>query len=575
MRTHKTFKAGLFLPLLLSAAGLAGCGNAQVIADTVVYSNVYTSNANHDYVEAFAVKDGKYVYVGTKEGVKPYIKDGTTKVLDKTGGFVMAGATEGHGHYVMSAVMSSKNLVCSAETVQDAVAYAKTVAERDPSQSVIFTYGWQNEKLKSVKAETDVRALLDEISTEKPIILIDDSGHNIFMNSKTIEQAGITPEWKIEGGTTAVKDGRLLGLASDIAMNYVLNLVLKPAGVLTREDFAAALASCEDILHGYGYTSYLDAYTSYFGDCAYEGISAYDERQGLTICMTASYKIDNYENVEKQVGHAASLMNQYSTSRFHPNTIKVFADGECFENRSAWVTVPYKDGTYGERVWKDEVINSLVKQANEKGVAVHAHASGDAAAEQMVNAYIASEGTAKNKVANSLGHCAQLKDETKDLMASHKIPSATNITWRIKTKASEEETKANFDWDYFMKSYPMKSLLDRGIVMSSSTDYPANSGAPCDILTIMQIAVDPSAITGDLYFSFDTNECITLQQALDVFTINGAKQLGIDKERGSIEVGKYADFVYIDKDIAKTSTIVEGKIAEVFFEGNSVYTPKK
>ena len=587
----KFIKGVALVPALLCLASLSSC-NEQEVADTVVYSKVYTSNENHEYAEAFAVKDGKYIYVGSKEGAQSYIKKGKTNVLDRSGGFIMSGATEGHGHYVMASVLASKDLMFSATSLDDdpktsAIVFAKQVIARDTEkkEKVYFTYGWSNEELKKVKATTDMRSKLDAICPDKPLFLIDDSGHNVFMNSKAIEAAKIdettSPNWSIAGGVVSRdSNGRLLGLASDIAMNYVLNAVLKPAGVLSESDFASALKHCEKTLHSYGYTNYLDAYTSYFGDCAYQGISAYDKSVGLDIYMVGSYKIDAYEDIDKQVDKAAENMGKYTTERFQPNNIKVFADGECFENKSAWVYTPYKNTTeadkYGTKVWEDEAINKLVKRANSKGVSVHAHASGDHAVDQMVNAYIAAESSASGSIVNSVGHTAHVTDETLDKMAAHNIPSATNICWRIKAASYEESIKDDFDYDYYMGSYPMKRLYDKGVVMASSTDFPANSGAPCDILNIMQIAttgtISTTLASPDKYFSMSKSECITLSQAIEAFTINGAKELGIADKRGSVEVGKYADFVYLDKDISTCANISDATIAEVYFEGGITYT---
>ncbi len=590
---ERFLKGAALLPALLTIASLASCNSggagedASSIADTVVYSKIYTSNANHEYAEAFAVKNGKYIYVGTKDGAQSYIKKGKTNVIDRSEGFIMSGATEGHGHYVLASVLVSKQLICSATTFNDAIDFAEKVIARDKdkSVSVYFTYGWSNEALKGEKATVNMRAKLDEICPDKPLILIDDSGHNLFMNSKAILAAGIdeesAPDWSIAGGyVSRDSNGKLLGLASDIAMNYVNNKVLKPAGVISKSDFAAALKIGERTLHSYGYTNYLDAYTSYFGDCAYEGISAYDKDYGMDICMTASYKIDAYEDIETQVDKAAENMGKYGSDHFAPNNIKVFADGECFENKSAWVYTPYKNTTeelkYGSRVWEDETINKLVKRANSKGVSVHAHASGDHAVEQMVDAYIAAEGTASGGIINSIGHTCQVTDETLDKMAAHHIPSATNICWRIKPAAYKDSISTDFDYDYYMGGYPMKRLWDKGVIMSSSTDYPSNSGAPCDILNIMQIAtkgtISATLAPQKQYFSLDKSECITLQQAIEVFTINGAKQMGIDDVRGSVEVGKYADFVYLDKDITATTNITDASISEVYFEGDLAYT---
>ena len=172
-----------------------------------------------------------------------------------------------------------------------------------------------------------------------------------------------------------------------------------------------------------------------------------------------------------------------------------------------------------------------------------------------------------------------------DLMAEYNIASATNIGWRSFLKSYNDfdgvkdiENKfSSYDW--FVHGYPLKSQLDKGVVMASSTDYPSNANGPTDILNIIELAVngtmDLSGFPeGSEIESFSSSEFITLNQALDVMTINGAKLLGIDEERGSIETGKYADFVYIDKDITSipVDTIHTAKISNVYFEGKEVYT---
>ncbi len=588
MKERKSLGFGLLFPLLLGASCLVACGDQEKqVADKVVYSNIYTSNANHDYVEAFAVKDGKYIYVGSKDEAKKYVQDGVTEIVDNTNGFVMAGATEGHAHYSMKAVLSQVGALYEADTIEKAVDYIKEKAKEDPNAKLYFSFGWQNMKIEGVKETTDVRALLDEVSTEKPILMVDDSSHNVFMNSKAIEMAELRVDSSIPGGSLSIsEDGkRLLGLASDGAMNYVLHQVLQPSGIITSDDWYAALGKCEEELHSNGYTSYFDAYTSYFGECAFQGISKYDREKGLKFYMGGSFEIEASENVDVKLADAMRISSTYKTDRFNPNSIKAFADGECVEHLSGWVlkkdgVSPYKDGSVGTQCWKDEQMNALVKKANENGLSVHIHASGDAGVKQATDAFIASEATAKKGVLNAIGHARQIDEETKTKIAAHDISVAENICWRIVTNESLKEMEDKIDMEYYMAGYPVKSLLDKGINVTSSTDCPANSGAPCDVLDIMECAIDgtfaPKYGLRDTYTSLSKEELITLQQAMDVMTINGAKQLGVDNERGSIEVGKYADFIIIDSDITKMnkSIIGDASITSVCFEGEEVYTKK-
>ena len=570
-----------------SASSSSSSASSSTVADTVVYGKIYTANSKQDYVEAFAVKDGKYIYVGSKEEAQKYVKEGTTQVLDYGDGFVMPGATEGHGHYIMIATLTALDLTRSTSTIESLLDFTKETVEKDPSATLYLNFGWDNIKLTDIKGKINIREELDKICSDKPMVLIDNTGHNIFMNSKTIELAGITGETEIEGGTFSKdSDGNLLGLASDIAMNYVMSKVVKPANFIPVDSFAKAIEIGQDNLHANGYTYYLDAYTSYFGESAFIGISEYDKNTGLEVYMEATSKIDPFEDdLDKCIEEEISYKDKYTTSRFNPDCIKLFADGECVESLSGWVLEPYKDGTYGEQVWEDEEIDHLIKTANENGISVHVHASGDAATAQAVNAMVKANDVKQDGVRNSLAHCFGLTEDTMDLMAEYNIASATNIGWRSFLKSYNDfdgvkdiENKfSSYDW--FVHGYPLKSQLDKGVVMASSTDYPSNANGPTDILNIIELAVngtmDLSGFPeGSEIESFSSSEFITLNQALDVMTINGAKLLGIDEERGSIETGKYADFVYIDKDITSipVDTIHTAKISNVYFEGKEVYT---
>lgn len=572
------------LCICMALAGLTCCSgesSSSTVADMVVYGKIYTSNPKQEYVEAFAVKDGKYIYVGDEKGVSEFIKDGVTQIIDKRdNGFIMAGATEGHGHYMTASAMTYKELIHVTSTIDETVEFMRDYIEKHPDDKMYLSYGWDNVKLVNAKKETDMRSKLDEICPDKVVIMIDNSGHNIFMNSKAIEAAGIDENTVIEGGEFS-KDGngRLMGLATDIAMNYVMGAVIRDSGYLSPDDVAAAAGIAEDQLHSYGYTNYFDAYTSYFGEAVYEGIAKLDKEKGLTLVVGGSYKIDSFEDGNELIDRVAEYKDKWTTNHFKPSWIKLFSDGEATESFSGWVKTPYKSGKTGTQVWDTEKFNALVKNANEKGVSVHVHASGDAATEQAVNAFINAEKTAASGILNGVGHARHVTDETLDKMAKHGIFSATNINWRGLTIPEGVKVEDYFDPEFYWKGYPMKSLVSRGIKMTSSTDYPASSGAPCDILNIMELAVNDSMDSkfipaGSQMGDFDKSEELTLEEAFDVLTINGACQMGIGNERGSIEVGKFADFIIISKDLTSIpkNEIHTAEITNVYFEGKEVYT---
>ena len=542
------------------------------VADTVVYGKIYTSNANHEYADAFAVKDGKYIYVGSEEGVEPYIEDGTTKVIDyRDKGIVMAGATEGHGHYLLAAELNEMGAIVGGSTPDEILANMKKYVEANPDKNAYFVQGWETGgDMQELKFTYNMRQALDEICSDKVILMMDNVGHNAFMNTKGFEAAGYNKDTVLEGGTFA-KDanGEFLGLISDIAVNYVVENVIAKSSIISVAEVRDAIKGASDLLHSYGYTNYFDAFTNVLGPETYEGIKEEDEQEGLTFNCIASYKIDPYANIDDAVATAHDYMTKYSTKHFKANNIKLFADGGAVEVGTGWMLEPYADGSHGNQVWSDDKMNEMVKKANENGLSVHVHASGDGATTQVVDAFINAEDTAADGVHNGLGHSRHITDDIKAKMAEHNIYSATNICWRYHVVGEY----VPMDEDLYNQGYPMKSLLDKGVVMTSSTDYPANDGAPSDVCGIIEMGVN-GTLAGLDTERMAEDEYLTVEEMLDVLTINGAKQFDFEDERGSIEVGKYADFISIDKDITacEKTDIHEGKVNLVYFEGNEVYS---
>ena len=559
----------------VAMAGCSGLSSSSSFADTVVYGKVYTSNSSQEYVSALAVKDGKYVYVGTEDGVKQYIKEGTTKIVDyRDKGIVMAGATEGHGHYVGFGALSYLNMFVKGTTQDEILTNVKEYVEKNPSKNVYFTFGWDNVAMLSIKEKIEMKSKLDEICNDKIMLIVDDSGHNAFFNSKAAEVAGITKDTHIAGGVLSKgEDGELLGLASDMATNYLLKYAVSTEQIIQESDYEGVAATMENALHSCGYTNYQDGWTNYFGTQFLDALSEHDKKCGLSVVVGGSYKIDSYDNWETELTRAQECAQKYPSDHFKFNTVKLFADGEAVESQSGWLIESYPDGSHGTQVWDDDTMNAIVKAANEAGLSMHIHSQGDAATQQVVNAYINAESSQTGSIYNGIVHGRNITEDSKQKMGQHHIYAAENINWRVlKPKELENTIEETFSMSIFKAGYPIKSLIDNGVLVTSSTDVPGNSGAPTTVSGIIEVAVNDTR--GDFEAAqHDPSERVSVEQAMDIMTINGAKQLQMENERGSIEVGKYADFIFINKDISSCAKdkIHEGVVEKVYFEGKEVY----
>lgn len=544
-------------------------------ADLVIYGKIYTSNAKHEYANAAAVKDGKYVYVGDEAGVEEYIENGKTKIFDRRGnGIIMAGGTEGHGHYIMYGILEYLKLSITGSTVDEMIENTRKYVEAHPDYEVYYTFGWDNVAIAAAKETAEVRTRFDEICPDKPMLICDNSGHNGFANSLALKEAGITSETKIHGGTIA-KDanGNLLGWLSETALNLCLKKSIATRTAVTPKDYNGVAKTMEDILHSWGYTNYQDGWTNYFGTNAMDILNEIDNTRGLTVNVGGSYKIDVFDDWKEELKALEGYSKQYYGRHFRIDTVKLFSDGEAVESKTGWLVNGYADGSHGTQVWDTETFNAIVKEANSKGMSMHVHTQGDGASQQAVNAFIAAEPTAAPGIYNGIVHARNVLEEIKDKMAAHNYYTATNINWRTLIKASDaDKVPYALSEEYARNGFPVRSMLDRGIVLCSSTDVPAAAGAPTDVPGIIEIAVNDSIPDCELY-QMNPEERISIEQAMDVFTINGAKLLRIDKERGSVEVGKYADFICLRKDItAIPKTEIHSAVVDtVYFEGKEVY----
>ena len=307
-----------------------------------------------------------------------------------------------------------------------------------------------------------------------------------------------------------------------------------------------------------------------------DALSEHDKKAGLSVMISGSYKIDSYDDWKVELAAAKECCDTYPTTHFKFNTVKLFADGEAVESKSGWLIDGYADGTHGTQVWDDETMNSIVMAANKAGMSMHIHTQGDGASQQVVNAYLNAEDSQTGSIYNGIVHGRNITDDTKKKMGQHHIYAAQNINWRVLTPQGNEveEIEGVFaDASTYMAGYPIKSLIDAGVLVTSSTDVPAAAGAPTTVPGIIEVAVNDTR--GDFeVVQLNESERVSVETAMDIMTINGAKQLQIEDERGSIEPGKYADFIFINKDISncEKDAIHEGEVASVYFEGKEVYT---
>ena len=574
--------------LMVSLSACAGDSDKET-ADLVVFGTIYTAEDENDgLAEAFAVKDGKFIYVGDKEGVERFIKEGKTEVIDKSEqGLIIPGCTEGHSHYFDGTGLNSQ-LPGAGESYEEVL---KTLEEQVKKNNIkqFVSFGWNPYELSEKEAAGfNFAKEIESIAPGIPVVLIDGVGHGAVCNTTALQKAGILDNPKVRGGKVGLdKNGNPSGFIGDQAVYYVIDKVISEP--LTDEQYKNACIYGMNKLLSLGYTNALDALTNMYNSIGlYKALKKMDEAGELKLNVAGCYNIKSYDAdiFKTKVDEVGDIVDKYSSTHFNPAYIKLFADG-VVESRTGWIIDKYKNAEKGKEhgniIWNQEELNSLVQYANEKGVLIHTHSYGDAACKAVLDAYIASNQANGDQFRNSLGHVRNIQDEDIIRAAENKISIAENLIWHTDYNESDPEQLQVKQYilgyvpeDIYYSGYPMKSLLKNGVIMSSSTDAPAAESVEGSIMNVLEAAV--TGITpGDDAKPFAVKELLSIREGLQALTINGAWQLGLEEERGSIKAGKYADFVILDKNILdyqgkELRTIGKTKILNTYFEGENVYS---
>ena len=564
------------LSIIVGMGMLTGCNSKQT-ADLVVYGKIFTAEGNQ-VVEAFAVKDGKYVYVGDKAGAEAFVEEGKTEVIDYTDkGLVMPGCGNGHAHYPLGYAIQTVGTIISYEDSPEKflkeIVPAAVKKAKDTGAKAIFGQGWN---LMTFQNNMPTRQQLDAICNDIPIYLADEEGHKGLANSLMLVKAGIMKE----DGTLLKKEirGGEIGLAADGTPNGFLS---EQAGTYTRSfldneslfsiDIAkATMMSTQEQLLSEGYTMYLDGYSTYFfNENIFKAAQQMDQAGDMHFVLGTTYEIDSWMNVDEMLTKVSEA-KKYASTRVKPNWLKIFIDGTV-EPGTGFVEPLYPDGHQGTVLWSEEELTDITRKANEKGVTVHAHVMGNKGVNRIVNAYI---NGGKDEMRNTLVHVHGVYPEDYKRMADHNIYVTEGMLWHHFSNDKQEFLKAGYvPKGMEDKAYPMKSYFDNGVIMSSHTDFPALSGSPNDPFSIMEIAVT-GVYHPEQAKPWWTEELISREQALQALTINVAKQMFIENERGSVKEGKYADFLLVTKDVLSCpeNEIHEAKPAATYFEGKKVFS---
>lgn len=541
-------------------------------ADLIVIGKVYTANDKNLYVESFAVKDGKVIYVGDRQGAMFYRGDQTV-VKEYTDGLVVPGFTEGHAHVTQSVELLMGPLV-NQESVGECQQVIKTFAEEHPDSKCIYGSGFDPGLFGP---DGPTAALLDEIVSDRAVMIADEGHHGIWVNSKAMEIAGITKDTPDPPKGHIVKDadtGEPTGFLQERAVD-LMTPAMPEIGV---EQYKEAILYYQQIGLSYGITNAFEPVLSYSGDDMLH-FDAYDqlEKEGrLKITFRAAPTFNPTDEDDLFFEKMAALHKRFENrDKMQVNTVKFFMDG-VVDGHTAVLREPYKMEPFdwGPKMFEQEDLNCHVTRALQEGYNVHIHAIGDAAIDEAINACEAGQKAVPGrKHRNAITHLQVCAADHPKRMAELGIVAVINPYWFYETPLYEPLEKPFLGPERAENMYFEKSFIEAGVIVSQASDFPVT--VPPDTMFGLHMLVnrmDPKT-SKEPYTPW---ECIGVEEALKVMTIGGAYENGIDDRKGSIALGKDADFVCLSQDVTGIAKeqIAKTRILETWINGKCEFKNK-
>lgn len=529
---------------------VVSCEESKTNVDLIVINTqAYLVNASFDTAEAFAVKDGKFLEIGSSKYIQETYE--SSQIIDAKNKTILPGLIDAHCHFYGLGLNQLQVDLMGTTSFEDVVERVK-IFQQNKKANFIIGRGWdQNDWAVQ---EFPNKKILDSLFPETPVALTRVDGHAMLCNTAALNVAGITLETKAEGGEILVENNQLTGVLIDNPMELVEAVFPKPS----KQMQITALKDAQQICTSLGLTTVSDA------GLDQQVIELIDSLQQAKVLDMRIYAMisNKKENLDYYL-----TKGKIKTPRLNVQSVKVYADG-ALGSRGAALKESYSDkhNHFGALVIGMEDYKTLAKRIANSDYQMNTHAIGDSANSFVLQTY--------NKVLQGkenrrwrVEHAQVITDNDFEYFKNDNIiPSiqpthATSDMYWAEDRLGAERVKG---------AYAYKTLLDISGKVALGTDFPVEKVNP--FLTFYA-AVSRKDTKGFPENGFNIRDGLTREETLKGMTIWAAFSNFEDEEKGSIEAGKYADFIILDRDImtVEINQVPETKVLSTFINGKKVH----
>ncbi len=543
MRLH------LFIITIISISFFA-CKSSDEV-DTIVHNGVvYTVNEKFETVQAFAVKDGKIVATGTNEEILNKYK--AKETIDAKGQAVYPGLIDAHAHFVGYGQSLFMVDLYGTATWEEAAERVKKFAKEHPEEKWIRGRGWDQNKWPGKSYPTNDE--LNKAFPSIPVILTRVDGHAAIINQKALDIAGIKAGQQLTGGEIETKNSKLTGVLIDNAVRLIAAKM--PAS--TTDDYVKWLSLAQKNCFAVGLTTIADCGLMYNDVQTIDGLQK-EGKLDIRMYIMLSDDTANYNRYLHK--------EPYKTDKMFVKGIKVYADG-ALGSRGACLLAPYNDkkGWYGFLLKDKKYFDSIAGVIAKTDYQMCTHAIGDSANREMLNIYNKAL-NGKNDKRWRIEHAQVINQADFVLFAkSNIIPSvqpthATSDMYWAEERLGSARIKG---------AYAYKQLLQQNGWLPLGTDFPVEDISPFKTFLAAVFRKDAKGFPAG---GFQFENALSREETIRGMTIWAAKACFLENEVGSIEPGKKADFIILDKDLMKVeeADVLKTNVVMTYLGGKPVF----
>ena len=516
-------------------------------------ANIYTSNPGSPKAQAVAISNGKIIAVGSDSDIL-HLAGSTTRKINIGGKTITPGFIDTHSHPAYSGNGHLRNVDCDLRSIKAIQQALKTESLKKAPGDWIS--GFKYDDTKTAEGRYITRYDLDEITSDHPIKIEHRGGHTAYTNSMALKLAKIDRTTPDPPGGQIIRDenGEPTGLLKENAVDLVDQLI---PNEFTAKDRQAGVKLFSEMISKSGITSVTDAYGTLEDLKAYQDAYAANELVSRIYCMIGYFSIDEMIARGSKTGDGDSWLRL--------GGMKLTCDGSISE-RTARLSEPYigRPNDFGIIVMDEEELYSYAIKAHKANWQIGIHANGDVGIDKSLNVFErVQKEFPRQDPRFRLEHCtvvnAELIQRIKKLNAIP-CPFSTYVYFH-------GEKMVNYGKERLENMFAVKSFLDAGINVTQTSDYPPG---PFEPMMAIQSSVTRTDMSGNVW---GASQKISVEEAIKVGTINGAYASYEENIKGSLETGKLADLVVLEKDPAKVdpTTIIDIKIERTMVDGKWIY----